>query len=45
MNAKLSARFRPMAPKPTFTGVPVSPCAKKAGTSTFSSTKAGSPSA
>ena len=45
MKAKFSARFSATAELPVQTGALVSPRAKKAGTSTFTSTKAGRPTA
>ncbi len=45
MKARFSARLSSTAAMPMRTGAAVSPRAKKAGTSTFTSTKAGSPTA
>ena len=43
MKARFIARFSTTAATPIFTGVAVSPRAKKPGASTFTSTKAGRP--
>ncbi len=45
MNARFSARLSATATSPIFTGIAVSPRAKKPGARTFTSTKAGSPTA
>ena len=43
ISTRFSARFSATTPSPIFTGVAVSPRAKKPGVSAFTSTKAGRP--